>query len=227
MKTLWRAAAALCIAHVALMLGGFTQQHRALLGADPAHLTTAFAKGTITSTFVGGYISLLGFFAFLLLVPLLARLLRGASEPAGWFAGAVSATGITYVAVTLATSFAAAGAAFYSARHGVDLGAVAAVNNLGELASDLGSAVLALFTVTVGAAVLASRALPRWLGWSGVVVGVGYLGAVAGAGLGLADYGMLIWMVWFVVAAVGMLRQAGRAPVVVSSPAQPLVTAAR
>jgi hypothetical protein len=47
-----------------------------------------------------------------------ARLVRGTGEVSGWFASRSVAVGALATAVTLGGAYAAAGAAFYGARHG-------------------------------------------------------------------------------------------------------------
>jgi hypothetical protein len=210
MKVLWRVAAALCIAHIVLMLAGYSQQHAPMPNASPAQVVAAYQTGAETKTYVGEYIAVLAFFALLAAVVALATLLRSERPAAQWLARLVSASGVTYVAITVGVSFSPAAAAFYLARHGGDPALVAAMDKLGTFGTAGSIAAMGLFTIAIGAAALASGALGRFVGWSGVAVGVWVLASVAGIGRGLIDYGQLVWMIWFVVLAGAMLRRAVR-----------------
>jgi hypothetical protein len=209
-KVLWRVSAALCIAHIVLMLAGYSQQHAPVPNASPAQVVAAYQTGAEVRTYVGEYLAILAFFVLLAAVVALATLLRGERPASQWLARLVSAAGMTYVAVTIGVAFAPAGAAFYLARHGGDAALVNAMDKLALFGNAGSIAAMGLFAFAIGAAALASGALGRFIGWSGIAVGVAVLASVAGIGRGLIDYGQLVWMIWFVVLAGAMLRRAGR-----------------
>jgi hypothetical protein len=218
MKTLWRVAAGLCLAYIVLMLAGYSQQHAPMPHATAAEVVATYQTGPEVKTYVGEYIALVAFLVLLAAVALLATLLRSERPASQWLARLVSAAGVTYVAVTISMAFAPAAAAFYLARHGGDPSLVNAFDKL-ELfgnAASIGS--MGLFTIGIGAAALASGAMGRFIGFSGLAVGVWVLASVAGIGQGLIDYGQLVWMIWFVVLAGAMLRRASRK---VTAPAEP------
>jgi DNA-binding NarL/FixJ family response regulator len=127
-KVLWRVAAALCIAHIVLMLAGYSQQHAPMSNASPAQVVAAYQTGPETKTYVGEYIAVVAFFVLLAAVAALSTLLRSERPAAQWLARLVSTAGVTYVAITVGISFAPAAAAFYLARHGGDPALVAAMD---------------------------------------------------------------------------------------------------
>lgn len=224
MKRLWRVAAALCIAHVVLLLAGFSMQKVPALGADNAAVSAAFNTGAAGKAYAGGYVATLGFLVFLLLVPLVARLVRGTGEVSRWFGAAMSATGAVYAAVALGTEFTTATASVYDTRHGTDAGVVAAINNVHNVADYIGTATLGAFILAAAGAAFAGGALPRWFAWLSVPVG---LLSLAG-GLfptGIMDIATLVWMAWFVVLAVVMVRRSGRATTSTATPDRVLASA--
>jgi hypothetical protein len=83
---------------------------------------------------------------------------------------------------------------------------VTIVNDLRNFAFFLSIADLGVFTACVGAAVLLTRALPRWIGWAGLAVGALCVVSVAGAGSGAHNIGSMVQMVWWVVLGVLALR---------------------
>jgi hypothetical protein len=229
MKVLWRVAAGLCIAHIVLMLAGYSQQHAPMPNASPAQVVAAYQTGAETKTYVGEYIAVVAFLVLLAAVAALGTLLRSERPAAQWLSRFVGGSGITYVAVTIGISFAPAATAFYLARHGGDTALVGALDKLAMFGTAASIAAMGLFTIAIGAAALASGALGRFIGWSGIAVGLWVLASVAGIGRGLIDYGQLVWMIWFVVLAGAMLRRAGRAtpaPEVAEAAARPLVASA-
>lgn len=201
---LWRVAGGLAIAHVAIMFAGAPSTP--LLGATRADVASFFVTGSMTGSYIGGYVEYLGFLVFLVGAALLSRLLRGRTETSGWLAACVSASAVTYVAVTIASGFAAGAAALYDGHHGAPLSTVTTVDDVRNFAYFLSIGVLGVFTLAVAAAVRSTRALPRWLAWTGYAVGAGMVGAVPAARLGWVDYASLLWVVWFLALAVLALR---------------------
>jgi hypothetical protein len=203
----WKVAAGLGLAHVVLLLVGVSVEQSPALGDPQAEVAKAYVQGSMVRIFTGGYLELLGFALFLVLAAFLYRALGQSSEVSAWAATAAFAAGVAYVAVTVAPGFAAGAAALYGAQHGADLATVTVVNDVRNFAYLLSLPLLALFTGGIGAAVLAGGQLPRWVGWSGLVVAVVLIAFVPGARAGLADIATMLWLVWFVGLAVAMLRR--------------------
>jgi hypothetical protein len=209
-RRLWQVAGALALAHIALMLSGFTLTPVARLGASPASAVATYRSSSAVGAGIGGAISLLGFIALLVAVPLIGRALRGATEAGGWLSSVIVTSGTLYVGLTLAVPYAASGVARYGARSGMAAGTVAALSDLHWFGDFLSTVVLGVFTLAVAAAVWRTRALPRWVAIAGLAAGACCLATAVSPPESVLDDVTLIWMVWFVLLAVAALR-AGRA----------------
>lgn len=203
---LWRIAGALALAHVVLMLGGVVFESTPVLGDPPADQSAALLHGSLVSTMAGGYAEYLGFLVFLAFAVLLARLLRGSGEVQRWFGSCIAGAGVVYVAITLAVGFPAGAAATYEGHHGAPLMTAMTVNDIRNFGYFLSVGVLGVFTLAAAAAIRATGLLPRWLAWTGYLVGAASLAAVPAARVGAIDYANIAWLVWFVALAVVALR---------------------
>lgn len=205
-RGLWQIAGGLAIAHLALMLGGFSLQRVAPLGAKPSTVVADHVTWSMTKGFSGGYLVCLSFVAFVLFATLLARLLRGDSELSGWLASALVATASIYVAVTLGAGLSDLGAALYDGHHGAPLATVTALDHVHWFAVFVASVVLGAFTLTVAAAIWVGGLLPRWVAVAGLLAGVAVLAGVADASTDAVNDATAIWMVWFAALAIAALR---------------------
>jgi len=207
-RGLWRVAGALAIAHVVTMLAGLSLQKVATVGASASAYVTAYEGGSLVKSMTGECLTCLSFLVFLLAATLLARLVRGQAEVGRWWASVAAASGVIYVAITLAVALPGVAAAVYDGHHGAPLAVVTALSDLHYFGTFASQAVLGAFTLALAAAAQVSRALPRWASYPGYAVGVLCLSAVPGAGTSLFDYATLLWFVWFIVTGVAALRQA-------------------
>jgi hypothetical protein len=130
----------------------------------------------------------------------LARLVPGTGDVSGWFASLTVAAGALATAVTLGGAYAAAGAAFYGARHGFPADVVASVNYISKFSDFIAIAALGGCAVAVGGAALASAALPRWAGWLSVAMGVFCVASASGTAM--LSAGTLLFLAWLIVLAV-------------------------
>lgn len=210
MNRLWRTAGVLCIAYPVLLLAGYSQQRSPAFGAVPSDIVSTYAGVTEGRMYLGGYIATIAWLVLIAAVTLLARLLRGTGETSGWLAGLIQAAGVTSAAVTLGGAFAATGGAYYAARHGYAPDTVAGIHYVGKFADFVNMAALGVCALAVGGAGLAGRALPRWAAWLSVAVGV--LGVAAGSGGALLGLATLVWLAWFVLLAVVLMRGPARVP---------------
>jgi hypothetical protein len=212
MNRLWRIAGALCIAHVVLLLAGYSQQRSPVFGASPSAIVTTYGGVPTAKMYVGGYIVTVAWLVLLAAVTLVARLVRlvrGTGEVSGWFASLSVAVGALATAVTLGGAYAAAGAAFYGARHGFAANVVASVNYVSKFSDFIAIAALGACAIAVGGAALASAALPRWAAWLSVLVGVFCVASASGTAM--LDAGTLLFLAWLIVLAVVLLRGPARA----------------
>ena len=208
-RRLWQVAGGLALAHIVLMLAGFTATPISRLGDSAAQALSTYRSASTTAASIGGAISVLSFVALLCAVPLFARLLRGESESGRWLGALIALSGTLYVGLTLAVPFSASSAARYEAQHGVPAETVLAISNLHWFGVFFSTAVLGVFTAALCAAALATRRLPRWLSVAGFVPAALCLAAAVMPPENVVDDVTLVWMVWFVLFAVSALR-AGR-----------------
>jgi hypothetical protein len=195
----------LVIAHLVLMFASFSLQRVSPLGAKPATVIADHVTWSMTKGFTGGYLTSLSFLVFLLAATLLARLLRGDTEIAGWLSSTIAASGSIYVAVTF-SSLSNLGAALYDGHTGAPLSTVTALDHVHWFGVFLATEVLGVFILAVAAAVRATGLLPRWVAYSGFLVGAVCIAAVAGAGSGLVDAATVVWVLWLAGLAIAAFR---------------------
>ncbi len=205
-RTAWRTAGILALGHVVLVLAGISQQRSPRLGDDAAAVAAEYVDGSSTQIFAGGYVEALGFVLLLPVVAFLAQAVGRGSETGRWAARTAFAAGILYVGLSLAPGLAAGAAALYGAQHGAPLAVVSVVNDVRNFTFFLSMLLLAVHAAGVGAAALADRVLPSWVGWTGLGVAVVLVAAVPAAALGAVDWATVAWMVWFIALASVMIR---------------------
>jgi hypothetical protein len=216
MNRLWRLAGVLCLAYPVLLLAGYSQQRSPVFGASPSEIVSTYAAVPETKMYVGGYLATIAWLVLIAAVTLLARLVRGSGETAGWLAGLAQAGVVTAAAVTLGGAFASTGGAYYAARHGYAADIVASVNYASKFADLISIAALGLGILAIAGAGLASRALPRWAAWLGVLVGA--LAVASGTSSALMNFTTLVLLAWFVVLAVVVMRGPARLRTVAAEP---------
>jgi hypothetical protein len=211
-RRLWQLAGALAVAHVALMMGGLALQEHALFADGVPGIRSAYAEGDLARTIAGGMVESVGFLALLPVLVFLSTHLGRSSEAGRWAARTALAAGVGYVTVTLAVGFPAGAAAMYGAQNGLDLDVAFALNNLRVFAYFLSLGLLGVHAIGVGLAARQDRFLPRWAGVGGIVTGVVLLASLLASTIGLQDLGTLVWLVWWLGLAVGLVRhdQSGR-----------------
>jgi hypothetical protein len=204
---LWRIFGVLAIADIAVMFAGIAVEGMTPeLGSSHHNLVKGLTEGGLTTRFAGGYVEALSSIVFLFAALLLARLVRGTTETTGWLASVMSATAVLNAGSALIVGFPAGAAAIYDGHHGASLDVITTMNDLRNFAFFLSVALLGVFTICAGVALLATRTMPRWLAWAGVVVGALSVVSVAGAGSGAHNLGNMAQMIWWVVLAVYALR---------------------
>jgi hypothetical protein len=150
--------------------------------------------------------------ALLVLFALRLRELLTTGEPRT----AVFATGALAGAILGAAGLLSAAVVHFTLVDVADNGLTSAAEALNALDGDtLIAAVMGLgvMFLAAGIAILLGRALPRWLGWAGVVIGV-----VAFAGP-IGFFAALLGLVWLVITGVTMFRRADDVAVPVATPA--------
>jgi hypothetical protein len=203
---LWRIAGALALGHVVLLFAGVALETSPLLGDTQARAEAALVRSSMATVFTGGYLQYLAVLVFMAGAVLLARLLRGTSEISGWLASSAAASAVTYVAVTIATGFAAGAAALYDGHHGAPLATVTTVNDVRNFGFFLSLGVLGVFTIAVAGAVHSSGALPRWVAYTGYLVGALCILAIPAQPWDAVNVVNLVWLVWFLTVGIVALR---------------------
>jgi hypothetical protein len=203
---LWRIAGALAIAHIVLVFAGVAFERSPELGASAHTTEAALVHSSLPTVFAGGYVEYLGFLVFLAAALLLSRLLRDTGPTRGWLSACMAGAAVTFVAVTFATGMAAGAAALYDGHRGVSLEVVTTVNDIRIFAFYLSMGVLGFFTVAVGAAARATGILPRWLSWTGTVVGVLCVASPALQAWDAVNIVSMLWFAWFLALGIVGLR---------------------
>ncbi len=209
-RRLWTAAGVLSIAFIVLVFVGDVFTNSVMLGDKPSTVAAGLVHSSMAKNFAGGYISLLSFLVFLAGATLLSRLLRGDGETGDWLSSCSTAAATVYVALTIATGFAAGAAAVYNGHHGASLGVVTTVDDIRNVGFILSGALAGMFAILVGAAARHSGQLPRWVTWSGWTVGILAIAAVPAGRTGFASLTTMLWFVWVVALGVAALARARR-----------------
>lgn len=202
-----RAAGALGLAHVVLLIGGLALSGGgALIEDGTAGVERAYVQGDLTPVLAGWFIEAVG---FVLLVPVavyLARTLGRGSALGRWAAQSGLVLACVYVSVTLAVGFPAGAAAAYGVQQDLDLEAGAALNSMRVFAYLLSLLALGGHVVCVAVSALADGFSRRFVGYLGLLTG-GLLAAAAPLWTAaLQDLPTLVYLVWWIGLCVLLLR---------------------
>lgn len=202
-----RAAGALGLAYVVLLMGGLTLSGGgALIEEGTAGVERAYAQGNLATVLTGWFIESVG---FVLLVPVavyLARALGRDSTVGRWAAHSGLVLACVYVAITLAVGFPAGAAAAYGVQQGLDLEAGAALNSMRVFAYLLSLLALGGYVVCVAVSALADGFSPRFVGYFGLVTGVLLAAAAPLWAASLQDVPTLVYLIWWIGLCVLLLR---------------------
>jgi hypothetical protein len=216
----WRVAGVLAIGYVVLaFVGSGMEKVTGLLGTSPDAVRTQYTQADLPQAMAGGYLEALAALAFLAVAAFLYRVTGREREPAGWLSLTAFGAAVLYA---VPTSLAAGAAALYGAQHGAGTATVAALNDLRNFAFFLSFLPLGLFTCAIAALALPrTSAVPRWVGWAGLPVGIAQFVGTAGAGAELQNFAMLLWFAWFAALGIAMVarRRAATVPGPVLHPA--------
>jgi hypothetical protein len=166
---------------------------------------------------VGMGLEWLGFAAFVFFLAYLYGVLRDAEGQGGWLATAALGGGLLTVAVKLA-SYGSMWA-LMTRRDVLSAEAARTLNDLSSGAFFASWFTHGIFLLAVSAVALRTGALPRILGWSGLVLGVGCVVAIMAPTAGPAVVPYLLAGLWLVAVSVVLLRRVGREPLPATQPA--------
>ena len=207
-----RLAAATGAAYVALIMVG---NGLATGNGDPEDGPTILAHlrdGRSPIQTVGVLMEILGFAVFLVFLGYLYRVLRRAEGTDGWGAAVALGAGLVTTAVKLSSATAMLASEAHPNQLTPDLART--LNDIGGGGFVVSGYVYGIFVAAAAGTAFASRALPRWLSISGVVVGV--LAVAAGAAgvldpLGYVPIPFLLCLAWVLVTSI-VLTVRGRRP---------------
>jgi hypothetical protein len=209
-RRLWLTAGWLLIGYVALTFAGVGFEHSLMLGDSASKASAALVHSSMSRNFTGGYLEYLGTLVFLVAGLLVARLLRADGVVGDWLSSCMSAGVVALVAVDASVGFAAGAAALYDGHHGASLATVTTVNDIRNFAYFLSAGLQGVFALAAAAAVASSGRLPRWVAYSGAVVGVLSIATIPAARTGLIDVATMLGFAWLLGLGIASLRQAGR-----------------
>lgn len=156
---------------------------------------------------MGGFISLLGFIPFLWFLGVLWRRLRQSEPGPGWLSVIVLGSGLMIVAVQLVSG---TGWAIAFMRLGETT-----TPELARFQFDFGNFLFAISWVMMASLLLAAgvlsiakRALPKWIGWFGMVVALALCIATANwfSGSDLLFIPVTGYWIWLIIVSVVLLR---------------------
>lgn len=171
-------------------------------GAEPAAWSAYLTGHSARADYGGLYGELAALVVAMVFVGLLCSLLRRAEGDKG----ALAMIALTAGAVGFATKIASAApvlAALYLSDKGLDGEMIRVLFNMNGTSFALAFIPNGVMMLALGAGILSYRHMPSWLGWSGLVAG---LGLIAGAPFvqddGPGFVGMLLFITWNIAASV-------------------------
>lgn len=214
---LWRVAGALALLHVVLFVAA-----AAITGQPTVHegqdgIEHSFNVGGLGRLMSAGYLLVLGFLCLVPFAVFVARNVGRRTEVARWAAQTAAAAALIGVVIIVGAGFSAGAAAMWSNDRGQDLQTVLTVNNIRNFSYFLSLPFLGVFAMGTGIATLVDHVLTRWVGWGGLVVGVALVLAIPAAGVGI-QYGMPLWLLWLLGAAINLLRHDPTGAATISEP---------
>jgi hypothetical protein len=206
-----RIAAATGAVYVALIMVG---NGLATGNGDPEDGPTILAhlrEGRSPTQTIGVLMEVVGFAVFLVFLGYLYRVLRRAEGADGWGAAVALGAGLVTTAVKLSSATAMLASEAHPGQLTPDLART--LNDIGGGGFVVSGYVYGIFTAAAAGAALASRALPRWLGITGLVVGTLTVAAGAAGVLdptGYVPVPFLLCLAWVLVTSIVLTIRAGR-----------------
>jgi hypothetical protein len=178
---------------------------------DGATILAHLRHGRSLTETIGVTMEILGFAVFLAFLGYLYRILRRAEGPEGWGAAVAFAAGLVTMAVKLAVSASGVAARLHLGQ--LDAALARTLNDLGGAGFVVSGYLYGVFVLAAAGSAFASRALPRWLTLSGLVVGV--LTIAAGtAGIldpvGYVPVPFLLGLAWVLVTSIVLTARGSR-----------------
>jgi hypothetical protein len=183
--------------------------HAPDVGASGAAYASWLAENPPGAKFwAGAYLEVLALIALIFFFAAFWNVLRQGAGEWQWLADAAFACGVVTSAVKLASGPIAM-VVYDRAPHGLSGDVNAALIESNDWSFLLTWAIDGAFLLAAGGVILATRVLPRWLGWSGAVAGVVSLLAIL-AGKNTPPV-VVLFFLWIVATGVVLLRPRNRA----------------
>ena len=157
-------------------------------------------------------LELIGWAALVMFLGYLYGVLRRAEGEDGWLAPVAFGSGLVMVTIKLG-SVGPLVAAWYRRDDGLSVGAAETLSDLGDALFVVSGWATGLLVASAAGSALASRVLPRWLGWFGVVSGFATLVAGTAGILYPRDYvplPFLAGLLWVLITSVVLTLRAVR-----------------
>ena len=177
----------------------------------PASTIVAFFMARNGQLFaLGDYLSTLSLIPFLWFLGRLWGALRQAEGESGWLSFIAAASGVLVVAAIIGGGWSLA---VFRRDEGLDPQIARLLFDQGNFGFANAWAMLASLSLATGVASIRTGALPRWLGWAGVLIAAGLLAARAiwaSSGLVFIPFGLCY--LWLIATSIVLIRGA-RVPV--------------
>jgi hypothetical protein len=183
---------------VGLFVGVASNKATVTLSSSPAKVAHALAQPAGTGVWVGAYLELLSFGAFLAFAVWASAKLGG-----GLLGGVARALGTSYAAISIA-SLCVWDAIELRAGHGIGTQLATALSNVGE-ALFVGTWFLAAFFLLAAGALALSTAR-RALGWSAIAIALLTLLGAAAPTHDVTQSTGFLWFIWIVWASISLAR---------------------
>lgn len=208
----WQRIAAVCgILFVGLLIASIIVEPAPGPGASNATLRSFYAHN-VEATSMFAALNVFSACAFLVFLAGLTAILRRAAGEMSVAPTLALGAGIAWASTVAVTSSIPAALASHVAGRG-DVGSIGALNDLYSALTALVTAPLALALLTSSVVMLATRIVPRWLSFLGLLSGVAVLVNTlsvsdrAGAFAGIAFVGLNLSLVWVLAVSVVLLRR--------------------
>ena len=178
------------------------------LASTDQEIAKALAAPVGNAAWIGLYLEVLAFLFFIAFAGRLTTTLRQHEGEAGWGSATVLGAGILFAVLSIA-SFAFQGAYDYRVGHGMDVQLASILVYLSSGTYTLSWAATALFAIAVGLTGIRTRAVPGWLSWSSIMIGVLHLIGTAAPTSALAQMPPFLFLIWVVAATVVLWRRSG------------------
>lgn len=211
------ASGAVCVVSVmvgnGLALAGWSGK------TDGASVLADLQRDLSVVNVIGLSLELLGWAALVMFLGYLYRVLQRAEAPDGWLAPVALGSGLIMVSIKLASIGPIMAA--WNRRDDLTVTTAQTLSDLGDAAFVVSGWATGLLVATAAGSALASAALPRWLGWFGIVSGVATLVAGTAGVMDPASYvplPFLAALLWLLMTSVLLTARESRGRALTAQP---------